>query len=94
MGEMIMTETEIILMKQELENMQSRYDQYKKEYNDLCNKSGLYKVIHLTGVSSEKRRLQVAIVDLGKAIDALRELINKLETDKKELSEKIEKEVE
>lgn len=91
MGEMIIMETELMLMKQELDGMNELFDQYKKEYFDLCNKTGLAKVMHRSEIAAAKTNLQNHIKQLEKDMGALHNKILKLQEEK---DAKEEKEVE
>ena len=81
MSELIIMETEIMLLEQELNRMREKLVQYKKEFNDLCNKSGIARIMGRHEIVSARRMMEKSIGTLEADI---REAEKRLESLKEE----------
>lgn len=81
MSELIIMETEIMLLEQELNGMKEKLAQYKKEFNDLSNRTGLSRVMGRHEVVSARRMMEKSIGTLEADI---REAEKRLESLKEE----------
>ena len=83
MSELIIMETEIMLLEQELNEMKERLVQYKKEFIDLSNRTGLARVMGKHEIVSARRMMEKSIGTLEADIRDAEKRLEELKNEKK-----------
>ena len=84
MSELIIMETEIMLLEQELNGMKERLVQYKKEFIDLSNRTGLARVMGKHEIVSARRMMEKSIGTLEADIRDAEKRLEELKNEKKQ----------
>lgn len=84
MSELIIMETEIMLLEQELNGMKEKLVQYKKEFIDLSNRTGLARVMGKHEIVSARRMMEKSIGTLEADIRDAEKRLEELKNEKKQ----------
>jgi len=84
MSELIIMETEIMLLEQELNGMKQKLVQYKKEFIDLSNRTGLAIVMGKHEIVSARRMMEKSIGTLEADIRDAEKRLEELKNEKKQ----------
>ena len=84
MSDLIIMETEIMLLEQDLNGMKERLVQYKKEFIDLSNRTGLARLMGKHEIVSARRMMEKSIGTLEADIRDAEKRLEELKNEKKQ----------